>query len=81
MVDGTHPNDMAAGLAALSICESLLTSLQELKIINQQEIIGILKDASAAHQQISANDSSQAHRSAATVIDRMIAGKNSVRQS
>jgi hypothetical protein len=79
VVDGAQPNDLAAGLAALSICESLLTSLQELKIIDPREIIGILKDASAAHQQMSAIDSSQAHRSAAAVIDRMIAGKNSVR--
>lgn len=81
MVDGTQANDMASGLAALSICESLLTSLQELKIIDQQEIIGILKDASAAHQQASAKGSSQSHRDAAAVIDRMIVGKNSVRHS
>jgi hypothetical protein len=71
--------ERASGLAALSICESLLTSLQELRIIGEQEIAGILKDASAAHHQASAADNSTAHRDAAAVIDRLIIGKNSIR--
>jgi hypothetical protein len=81
VVDGTHANELAPGLAALSICESLLTSLLELKIIDEREIIGILKDASAANQQASAIDNSQSHRAAAAAIDRIIVGRNSVRHS
>lgn len=70
---------MASGLAALSICESLLTSLQELKIIGAQEIVGILKDAATAHHQAATAAGSKTHRAAADVIDRIIVGKNSVR--
>jgi hypothetical protein len=44
------PEHQAAfGLAALSICESLLLALRDLRIIGELEIVGILKDASAAH--------------------------------
>ena len=82
MVDGTHTNELAPGLAALAICETLLTSLQDLKIMDEKEIIGILKDASAAHQQESATGISQVHhREAAAVIDRILTGKNSVRHT
>ena len=81
MVHGTYANELAPGLAALAICESLLTSLQDLKIIDEKEIIGILQDASAAHQQVSATDMSQMHREAAALIDRIRAGKNSVRHT
>jgi hypothetical protein len=81
VVDGTHANELAPGIAALAICESLLTSLQDLKIIEEKEIIGLLKDASAAHQQESATGISQLNREAAAVIDRILAGKNSVRHT
>jgi hypothetical protein len=47
MVDDPSGTEMAPGLAALAICESLLTSLQELKIIGAQEVVDILKDASS----------------------------------
>ena len=79
MADGIRTNELAPGLAALAICESLLTALEELKIIDEREIVGILKDASAANQQASAIDISQTHREAAAVIDRILSGKNSVR--
>jgi len=82
VVDDTSKNELASGLAALSICESLLTSLQELKIIGAHEAVDILKDASSAHHQATiAADAPKAHRAAAAVIDRMIVGKNSVRHS
>jgi hypothetical protein len=81
VVDGTRTNELAPGVAALAICESLLTALQELKIIDEKEIVGILKDASAAHQQATATGLSQTHREAAAVIDRILLGKNSVRHT
>ena len=82
VVHDTSENQTACGLAALSICESLLTSLQDLRIIGELEVVGILKDASAAHHQATAAaDDPQAHRAAAAVIDRMLVGKNSVRHT
>ncbi|TVR77919.1 MAG: hypothetical protein EA405_15480 [Rhodospirillales bacterium] len=70
----------AAGLAALSICESMLLSLTDLKIIDQAEAVSILEDAFAAHRGAIADATApQAHQDAADVIDRIIKGKNSVR--
>lgn len=69
----------AAGLAALSICESLLLSLTDLKIIEGGEAVSILEDAAAAHRgAIAEAENPQAHQAAADVIDRIIKGKNSV---
>ena len=73
-------HETAYGLAALSICESLLTSLRDLKIVGELEVVGILKDAAAAHHQsATADNAADIHRSAATVIDRMIAANSSAR--
>jgi hypothetical protein len=70
----------AAGLAALSICESLLLSLTDLKIIGGGEAVSILKDAAAAHRgAIAEATDPDGHRDAADVIERIIKGKNSVR--
>ena len=44
----THPTDVA-GTAALAICESLLLALNDRDILPEKEIIGILRDAAAAH--------------------------------
>jgi hypothetical protein len=76
----TNPN--AAGFAALSICESLLLSLTDLKIIESGEAVSILKDAAAAHRgAIAESKTPQAHQAAVDVIDRIIKGKNSVRHA
>src|SRR3954447_2280134 len=40
----------AAGLAALSVCESMLLSLTENEIIDDAEARAILADAAAAHR-------------------------------
>ena len=40
----------AAGHAALAICESMLLSLSENKVIDETEVKAILKDAAAAHR-------------------------------
>ena len=72
----------AAGLAALSICESLLLSLTDLDIIKGTEAVSILKDAAAAHRgAIALSQHPEVHQAAAEVIERIIKGKNSVRHA
>jgi hypothetical protein len=72
----------ASGLAALSICESLLVSLRDQKIMGEKEVVGLLKDASAAHRNaVASAQDPKTHHAAADVIDRIIAGKNSVRHA
>jgi hypothetical protein len=72
----------ASGLAALSICESLLVSLRDLQIMGEKEVVGLLQDASAAHRNaIASSQDPKTHHAAADVIDRIIARKNSVRHA
>jgi len=73
------PSDIA-GTAALSICESLLLALNDRNILPEKEIVGILRDAAAAHE--FATDASKAEMNAAVaaLINAILAGGNSVRR-
>jgi hypothetical protein len=72
----------AAGHAALAICESMLLSLTENKIIDQTEARAILADAAAAHRNsIPLLTDGTAHDAAATLIEALLNGGNSVRHA
>ena len=77
-----NPIDMkgnASGIAALSICESLLIALSDLKIMATTDTAGILKDAASAHRNAGGTGHDAAmHREVAAIIERIIAGGNSV---
>ena len=72
----------AAGLAALAICESLLLSLTESKLLGTGEARSILEDAATANRNAIplASDGTN-HAAAASVIELILAGGNSVRLS
>jgi hypothetical protein len=70
----------AAGHAALAICESMLLSLTENKIIDEAEARAILADAAAAHRNsVPLMADGAAHDEAATLIEAILEGGNSVR--
>jgi hypothetical protein len=72
----------AAGHAALAICESMLLSLTENKIIDAAEARAILADAAAAHRNtVPLVTDGAAHEEAATLIETILKGGNSVRQA
>lgn len=73
------PQDVA-GTAALSICESLLLALNDHKILPEAEIVGILKDAAAAHQGAPDTEHAEMHEAVAALINGILAGGNSVRR-
>lgn len=75
----TVPND-TAGIAALSICESLLLALSDRNILPEREIAGILKDAAATHEFASGHENAEMHAAVAALINGIIAGGNSVRR-
>lgn len=78
MVDRTD----FAGLAALTICEALLLSLQENKILSQREVRGILNDAADAHRNFpGAPMEREAHQEVANLIESILAGGNSTGRS
>ncbi|SDJ35329.1 hypothetical protein [Lutimaribacter saemankumensis] len=66
-----------AGLAALSICEALLLAMNDHMLLPEQEIIGVLRDAAATHENDAGPDA-EMHRAVAALINRIITGGNSV---
>jgi len=74
----------AAGHAALAICESMLLSLTENKVIDDSEARSILEDAAAAHRNsvlLVTDGGIAAHEEAALLIETMLKGGNSVRHA
>jgi hypothetical protein len=70
-----------SGIAALSICEALLLAMNDHAILPEHEIIGVLRDAAASHENaVSAGTDMEMHRGVAGLINRIIAGGNSVRR-
>jgi hypothetical protein len=75
----TVPHDIA-GTAALAICESLLLALNDHNVLPEKEIVGILKDAAAAHENTPPGDLDALHAAVAALINGILAGGNSVRR-
>lgn len=75
----TVPNDIA-GTAALAICESLLLALNDRNILPEREIVGVLKDAAAAHEFAPPGEEDALHAAVAALINNILAGGNSVRR-
>ena len=70
-----------SGMAALSICESLLLALNDAKVLPESDIMGVLKDAAAAHDNAGGSDVKvESDRAVAALINRIISGGNSVRR-
>jgi hypothetical protein len=80
MVTSKGIGGSAAGLAALSICESLLLALGDRNVMDEREIVGVIADAADAHRFAdgSAGEISL-HLEVTAILDRIIAGGNSVR--
>jgi hypothetical protein len=67
-------NQDVSGAAALAICESLLLCLGDRKILPENEVVGILKDAITAHE--SAGDTeghTEMHDAVAAMINGILA--------
>lgn len=71
----------AAGVAALSICESIILSLTDNKVIDAAEAKVILEDAATAHRKaVELPPDGMPHAEAATLIEQIIEGGNAVRR-
>ncbi len=70
-----------SGMAALSICEALLLAMNDHGLLPECEIVGVLRDAAAAHENAVGPDAEiEVHRAVADLITAIIAGGNSVRR-
>ncbi|MBD3624859.1 MAG: hypothetical protein HUJ24_05665 [Rhodobacteraceae bacterium] len=70
-----------AGQAALSICEALLLALNDRGLLPEHEIVGVLRDAAATHENaVGPKSETEKHRAVADLINAIIAGGNSVRR-
>ena len=71
-----------AGQAALAICEALLLALNERGVLPEHEIVGVLRDAAASHENAAATGPDMAsHKAVADLINAIIASGNSVRHA
>jgi len=71
-----------SGMAALAICEALLLALNDAEILPEKEIMGVLTDAAATHENAGGSQVDvEKHRAAAALIRRIVAGGNSVRRA
>ncbi len=70
-----------AGQAALSICEALLLAMNDRGLLSESEILGVLRDAAATHENaaVGAGEPGK-HQAVADLINGIIAGGNSVRR-
>jgi len=80
--DAIAPLQDVRGAAALAICESLLLALNDRNILPEHEIMGVLHDAAAAHQNdVDMKDGQKELNTAvAVLINLIIDGGNSVRR-
>ena len=70
-----------SGQAALSICEALLLAMNDSELLPEHEIVGILRDAAASHENAKGSEAeTESHRSVAGLINQIIDGGNSVRR-
>jgi len=78
---GPPPGPEVTAAAALAICESLLLALNDRNILPENEIVGILRDAAAAHANDPGDDGQMLlHIGVADLINRIIDSGNSVRR-
>jgi hypothetical protein len=70
----------AAGRAALTICESLLLALSDRNILPEREILGILRDAAATHENDPGDDGlADLHAAVAELINAIRIGGSPIR--
>lgn len=80
-IDAAPAKSEITAAAALSICESLLLALNDRNVLPEHEIVGILRDAAAAHAHDPGHDGQTAlHEGVAALINSIIDGGNSVRR-
>lgn len=79
MTSTTDIKDVAAGHAALAICESLLLALTELKVLGDNDARGILEDAAATYRGAESTAPDAAvHHEAAHMIEHIISVRSSL---
>ena len=71
-----------SGIAALSICESLLLALNDRKLLPEREIVGVLRDAATTHENAviaaGADADKEMHRAVAALINEMISEESAL---
>lgn len=69
---------MAAGKAAMTLCESILLFLIEKRLADADDIISLVEDAASLHQEEARENSTDAaiQHLAAGLIERIASGRN-----
>jgi hypothetical protein len=71
-----------AGQAALSICEALLLAMKDHGVLPEHEIVGVLRDAAATHENAAAIEpEAEYHRAIAELVNAILLGGPPLRRS
>jgi hypothetical protein len=75
----TRNADPVEGLAALSICESLLLALTDLKVLSEEDARALLTDVATTHSEAAlVSQTPERHYAVVTIVQRILTGKDSV---
>jgi len=71
--------DPSEGLAALSICESLLLALTDLKVIGEQDARDLLTDVVVTHTEAAIGSKTpERHKAVAAIVERILACRDAI---
>ena len=74
------PSPDRFGVAALSLCESLILALKERGVLDDADIQGLLEDVASAHRNAAADGNDpDLHGSVADITEEIMNGGNSIR--
>jgi hypothetical protein len=71
MSKSTDTKGVAAAVAALAICEALLLTLSDLKLLSVKQIRDVLDDATAAHRDGDPGEDPAVRREVVAVLKRI----------
>jgi hypothetical protein len=75
----TRNADPVEGLAALSICESLLLALTDLKVLSEEDARALLTDVATTPSEAAlVSQTPERHYAVVTIVQRILTGKDSV---
>lgn|GEM_PF-1443062 len=74
-------DENATGLAALSVCETILLTLVEEELVDRDRVQLMLEDALEAHLAVNEGEDQALHKKAAMLVEDVIVSLNAVRRN
>jgi hypothetical protein len=80
MAKSTDPKGVAAAVAALAICEALLLTLSDLKLMSVKQVRDVLDDAAAVHRHADPTQDPAVRREVVAILKRIKSSVQTIAQ-